>query len=249
MVHGDDLTALGLQPDLEWYEKELAKSFELKIRGRIGENTELKTMKILNRIVTLTPEGLIYESDPRHAELMVRNLGLGDSKGVGTPGVKHPDISDEAPKDNGTDPWDDEPWRDSKPDGYSKVGTVGDDDDDKKSCGNLLDSHEKRKLEQLKACILQSLYGCSDGAGSCQSSRLRGGQNHTPADSQASSDSSCQSSKLHLTPAGIRRMHNSASRALYTSGRQQGQTYTGILYMHRHISRTLCLHWWGVVWR
>ena len=30
VVHGDDLTALGLQPDLDWYETELAKSFELK---------------------------------------------------------------------------------------------------------------------------------------------------------------------------------------------------------------------------
>ena len=111
---------------------------------------------MFNRIVTLTPEGLIYESDPGHAELMVRNLGLGESKGVGTPGVKLPNISDEVPKDGGTDPWDDEPWRDSKPDGYSEVGTVGDDNDDKKSCGNLLDSHEKRESEELKAHILKS---------------------------------------------------------------------------------------------
>ena len=188
--HGHDLTAFGLQPDLDRYEKELAKSFELKIRGRFGKNTEVKTMRILNRIVTLTPEGLIYESDPRNAELMVRNLGLGESKEVGTPGVKLPDISDEAPKDHGTDPWDDEPWRDSKSDGYSEVGTVGDDDDDKNTCGNLLDSHEKREFEQLKACIIHSLYGYSDGAGSCQSSRLHRGAKPHPC-------------RL----AGVRRMH------------------------------------------
>ena len=96
---------------------------------------------------------------------MVRNLGLGESEGVGTPGVKLPDISDEAQKENGTDPWDDEPWRDSKPNGYSEVGTIGDDNDDKNSCGNLLDSHEKREFEQLKACVLQSLYGYSECTG------------------------------------------------------------------------------------
>ena len=62
---------MGTNGMIDWYEKELAKSFELEIRGLIGENTESKTMRILNRIVTLTPEGLIYESDPRHAELMV----------------------------------------------------------------------------------------------------------------------------------------------------------------------------------
>ena len=28
VVHGDDLTALELHPDLDWYEKEFAKSFE-----------------------------------------------------------------------------------------------------------------------------------------------------------------------------------------------------------------------------
>ena len=59
VVHGNDLTALGLQPDLAWYEKELAKSFQLKLRRCIGEDTELKTVRILNRIFTLTPEGLI----------------------------------------------------------------------------------------------------------------------------------------------------------------------------------------------
>ena len=31
VVHGDDLTALGLRKDLDWYEVQLAKSFALKI--------------------------------------------------------------------------------------------------------------------------------------------------------------------------------------------------------------------------
>ena len=83
VVHGDDLTAMGVRADLDWYEERLGQSFELKIRGRIGEDTTLKTMRILNRIVTLTDEGLIYESDPRHAELMARNLALEEGKGVG----------------------------------------------------------------------------------------------------------------------------------------------------------------------
>ena len=32
--------------------------------------------------ITITLEGVQYESDARHAELMVGNLGLGDSNGV-----------------------------------------------------------------------------------------------------------------------------------------------------------------------
>ena len=44
VVHGDDLTAMGLKGDLDWYETELAKSFKLKIRGRLGEDCDLKEM-------------------------------------------------------------------------------------------------------------------------------------------------------------------------------------------------------------
>ena len=60
MVHGDDLTAMGLATDLDWYETQLAKSFELKIRGRLGEDCSLKEMRILNRIVTITSAGVQY---------------------------------------------------------------------------------------------------------------------------------------------------------------------------------------------
>ena len=73
MVHEDDLTAMGLQADLDWYESELGKSFKLKIRSRLGENYEFKETRILNRIITLTEKGILYEADPRHHELMIRS--------------------------------------------------------------------------------------------------------------------------------------------------------------------------------
>ena len=113
-VHGDDLTAMGLQTDLDWYEERLGQIFELKIRGRIGEDTELKTICILNRVVTLTDEGFIYESDPRLAGLMARNPSLDESKGVRAPGVKPPDMPNKAAKEGLLEPWDGAPLRDSK---------------------------------------------------------------------------------------------------------------------------------------
>ena len=122
VVRGDDLTAMGLRADPDWYEERLGQSFELKIRGRIGEDTDLKTMRILNRIGTLTGGGLIYESDPRHAKLIARSLILEEGKGVGTPGVKPPDISNEAVKEGLLEPWDDAPCRDSKPEGFHEDG-------------------------------------------------------------------------------------------------------------------------------
>ena len=66
VVHGDDFTALGLQKDLDWYQAELAQHFGIKDRGRMGENTDCKQLRILNRIITLTDEGLEFEADPRH---------------------------------------------------------------------------------------------------------------------------------------------------------------------------------------
>eukprot|EP00969_Alexandrium_andersonii_P341930 15114427-Alexandrium_andersonii.AAC.1 len=48
----------------------------------------MKDMRVLSRIVTWTGEGIWYEADQRHAELIVKGLGVEeDSKGVVTPGV------------------------------------------------------------------------------------------------------------------------------------------------------------------
>ena len=64
VVHGDDFTALGDKANLDRYEKELAKAFELKIRGRLGEGQgDDKEIRILNRIVRVMPGGISYEAD------------------------------------------------------------------------------------------------------------------------------------------------------------------------------------------
>ena len=89
VVHGDDFTALGTDPELDWYEKELAKHFELKIRGRLGEGCPGENeLRILNRIVRITPTGLTYEADPRHVDLLAESMSMTSANAVGTPGVK-----------------------------------------------------------------------------------------------------------------------------------------------------------------
>ena len=62
VVHGDEFTAIGLDADLDYYETELAKNFELKIHGRLGEGCKGDNqLRILNRIVTITASGLTYD--------------------------------------------------------------------------------------------------------------------------------------------------------------------------------------------
>ena len=89
VVHGDDFTCLGPRADVLWYEDALSHKFEIKRRGHIGEGPDcVKEIRILNRILRLTDQGLRYEADPRHAELLVQALDL--TKSVITPGVKGP---------------------------------------------------------------------------------------------------------------------------------------------------------------
>ena len=49
---------------------------------------DCKSIRILNRCLEWRPEPLCYEADPRHAEMLVKALGLEDCKGAATPGVK-----------------------------------------------------------------------------------------------------------------------------------------------------------------
>ena len=88
MVHGDDFTALGTDDGLDWYTAELEKVSEIKVRGRLGEGTADTEIRILNRVIRITSQGVSYEADPRHHELLQRSLGLEGSTPVSNPGVK-----------------------------------------------------------------------------------------------------------------------------------------------------------------
>jgi hypothetical protein len=89
VVHGDDFTCLGPKKSIVEYEDQLASRFEIKRRGHIGESEGcIKEIRILNRILRLTDEGLRCEADPRHAEMLVKALGLDNASSVLTPGIK-----------------------------------------------------------------------------------------------------------------------------------------------------------------
>jgi hypothetical protein len=91
VVHGDDFTVLGHARELDWFRQKIKERYEVKIRARIGsEIKDDKSVRILNRIVTWNENGIDYESDQRHAEIIVKELGLkpDNVKSVVTPGVK-----------------------------------------------------------------------------------------------------------------------------------------------------------------
>ena len=71
----------------------------IKIRCRLGEGCPgAKEIRIRNRVVSITPEGLTYEADPRHCDLLVGSLGLTSEKHAATPIVKPTDSDEFAEK-------------------------------------------------------------------------------------------------------------------------------------------------------
>eukprot|EP00969_Alexandrium_andersonii_P338668 14968262-Alexandrium_andersonii.AAC.1 len=65
------------------------EKFTRKVEGRLGGSRgDLQEVKLLSRIIRWTPEGLLYEADPRHAEPLLRDLREPESSGVR--GISYP---------------------------------------------------------------------------------------------------------------------------------------------------------------
>ena len=64
----------------------------MKVRGRLGSGKNDDTcMRILNRIARWADAELRVEVDPRHVEILIKEMGLGEANAVKTPGVKDRD--------------------------------------------------------------------------------------------------------------------------------------------------------------
>ena len=102
-LHGDNFASLASRPDLDWLAKELDKDWTVKVEGYFGPPGEpdcVHKIRTLNRLLTWTHEGIEWEADPRHVQILIREMGLkaskaggsltSDSKGgrVTTPGVR-----------------------------------------------------------------------------------------------------------------------------------------------------------------
>ena len=89
VVHGDDFTFLGCEDDLKWCTQMMKDEYEIKLRGMLGpDKHDDKKMTILNRCIEWRKNEIWYEADPRHAEILIRELGLKGKRAVVTPGVK-----------------------------------------------------------------------------------------------------------------------------------------------------------------
>ena len=91
VVHGDDFTILGHEEDLDWFRERIQTEFEVTFRGRIGPSPkDTKSIKLLNRVIEWNDEGISYEADQRHTDMIIGMLGykVGESKSLKVPGEK-----------------------------------------------------------------------------------------------------------------------------------------------------------------
>jgi len=102
VVHGDDFTFEGTDDSLNVAEKGMTKAFECKVEGRLGGGkSDKREVKILNRIMTWRDGEVTWEADPRHAEALIRDLGVQHESVLTVPGSKPPKGKEEEEEDLG----------------------------------------------------------------------------------------------------------------------------------------------------
>ena len=88
-VHGDDYVSTGAPHQLDWMRKQLENKYQVKTQFLGPEKHHQQELRIPNRIVQWDgAQGLLYEVGPRHAELIIEHLQLGNAKSVVTPGTR-----------------------------------------------------------------------------------------------------------------------------------------------------------------
>ena len=87
-VHGDDFVVTGMPAELHWMREKIEEKYELKVEVLGPDEGQQKEVRVLNRILRWTDKGVEYEADPRHVEIILKQLNIGDCKAVVTPGTK-----------------------------------------------------------------------------------------------------------------------------------------------------------------
>ena len=87
VVWGDDFTFLGHELDLQEVLAQMGRWYDIKMRGILGPDpTDMKEIRILNRMVRWGGEVIEYEADDKHVKTIVADLNLdADSKGSDLP--------------------------------------------------------------------------------------------------------------------------------------------------------------------
>ena len=87
-VHGADFAAVGDPKCFAETDTGLSKKYNIKHETLGTDKKDLKEIKVFNKIIRVTNGGLELVADPRHAELVVQELGIKNCKVSNVPGSK-----------------------------------------------------------------------------------------------------------------------------------------------------------------
>ena len=90
LVHGDDFVLTGTRRHLEWVRRELSKVILLKCVGVLGSDIaggDVGEIRVLNRVIRRLRDGVRYEPDPRHHEILTSMLPPSTSS-LSAPGIR-----------------------------------------------------------------------------------------------------------------------------------------------------------------
>ena len=83
----DDFACTGNVDDLRWFEKSVSEYFELKSEILGPGHSEVREVKFLGRRIQWKKNGITYQADPKHVNILSEEWDLRDCKFVGTPGT------------------------------------------------------------------------------------------------------------------------------------------------------------------
>ena len=87
-VHGDDFVIVGQPAALQWMRESMEKKYELTVETLGPDEGQVKEVRVLNRVLRWTDKGIEYEADPRHVEIILKQLNIDQCKLATTPGTK-----------------------------------------------------------------------------------------------------------------------------------------------------------------
>ena len=81
-IHGDDFLVSGPVTHLKELKKAICDKYKAKVRATLGlEITDDKSVVMLGRIIEWKEHGVDVEADPRHVELILKEMGMEECKG------------------------------------------------------------------------------------------------------------------------------------------------------------------------
>ena len=95
-VHGDDYVSIGKIDHLKWMRTRLENKYTIKTELLGPDEGNQLQLKILKKIVTWDHNnGIKYEANPRHVEILLKQLQMIEAKSVTTPRTKEEGTTNE----------------------------------------------------------------------------------------------------------------------------------------------------------